>query len=211
MITRGATMGLFITFEGPDGSGKTTVAKAVFDYFSRDHEMILTREPGGIGIAEEIRELVLNPKFDTMDDRTEALLYAASRRQHLVEKVIPALELGKHVICDRFVDSSLAYQGYARGIGVDEVWHLNQFAIESHMPDVTIFVDCDPETGLLRTGKRGAKDRLELAGNDFHQRVYDGYKSLIKKFPERIIVIDGTKTKEEVAAAAIKVLEGYIK
>lgn len=159
---------------------------------------MLTREPGGIGISEKIRNIILDPENNTMDDRTEALLYAASRRQHLIEKILPALDDGKIVLCDRFIDSSLAYQGYARGIGMDLVYSLNLFAIDKHLPDMTIFIDCDPEVGLSRVLSRGEKDRLELAGDTFHKRVYEGYKEVIKQFPDRIKVVDGNRDIQSV-------------
>ncbi len=204
-------MGLFITFEGPDGSGKTTLTTRLADYLTNNNKkVLLTREPGGIGISEKIREIILDPVNDKMDDRTEALLYAASRRQHLVEKVLPAVNEGKIVLCDRFVDSSLAYQGYARGIGIEEVLNINLFAIDNHMPDLTIFIDVDPMIGLSRVGTRGAKDRLELAGNDFHNRVYEGYKKVISMYPDRIKVIDGNRTIDEVFESVVEVIEKVI-
>lgn len=204
-------MGLFITFEGPDGSGKTTLTTRLADYLTNNNKkVLLTREPGGIGISEKIREIILDPVNDKMDDRTEALLYAASRRQHLVEKVLPAVNEGKIVLCDRFVDSSLAYQGYARGIGIEEVLNINLFAIDNHMPDLTIFIDVDPMIGLSRVGTRGVKDRLELAGNDFHNRVYEGYKKVISMYPDRIKVIDGNRTIDEVFESVVEVIEKVI-
>ena len=134
--------GFFITFEGPDGSGKTTISTKVQQKLvEMGYDAIYTREPGGIEIAEQIRNVILDPKNTAMDPKTEALLYAASRRQHLVEKVIPALEKGQIIICDRFIDSSLAYQGYARHLGIDEVYAINEFAIEGHFPDTTIFLN----------------------------------------------------------------------
>ena len=133
--------GLFITFEGNDGSGKTTISKNIYEKLKKmGYPVIYTREPGGIDIAEQIRNVILNPKNTAMDARCEALLYAASRRQHLVEKVLPALDKGQIVLCDRFLDSSLVYQGIARGIGVQEVYDINAFAIEGHLPDATIFL-----------------------------------------------------------------------
>lgn len=147
-----------------------------------------TREPGGIEIAEQIRNIILNPSHTKMDGRTEALLYAAARRQHLVEKVIPALEEGKIVLCDRFVDSSLAYQGYARGLGIDEVWLINQFAIQNRMPDLTLFLDLPPERGLERITNNGDREqnRLDLEALSFHKKVYEAYMMLMEQFPERI-------------------------
>lgn len=204
-------MGLFITFEGPDGSGKTTLTTRLADYLKNNNkEVLLTREPGGIGISEKIRHIILDPANDKMDDRTEALLYAASRRQHLVEKVLPAVNDGKIVLCDRFVDSSLAYQGYARGIGIEEVLNINLFAIDNHMPDLTIFIDVDPMIGLSRVGSRGEKDRLELAGNDFHNRVYEGYKQVISMYPDRIKVVDGNRSIDEVFESVLKIIEKVI-
>ena len=147
--------GLFITFEGNDGSGKTTISKKVYEaLLEKNYPVIYTREPGGIEIAEKIRTIILDPNHTAMDARCEALLYAASRRQHLIEKVLPALETGKIVLCDRFIDSSLAYQGIGRGIGIDEVLKINQFAIESYMPDATFFLRVSLETGMQRVNAR---------------------------------------------------------
>ena len=190
--------GIFITFEGPEGAGQTTLLKKLAKKLEElGYTVVSTREPGGIQIAEQIRKVILDPENTAMDARTEALLYAASRRQHLVEKVIPALQEGKIVLCDRFIDSSLAYQGYARGIGMDEVLSINQFAIENLMPDITFYFDIDPEVGLKR--KSGQEmNRLDLETLDFHQKVRAGYVSLVKKFPERIIQIDASETKETV-------------
>ena len=143
--------GLFITFEGPEGAGKTTVISKLYDRLKAEgRQVVLTREPGGIRIAEKIRTVILDTDNIEMDAKTEALLYAAARRQHLVEKVIPALNNGAIVLCDRFIDSSLAYQGYARGLGIDEVLKINQFAIGNTMPDLTVFFDINPAEGLSR-------------------------------------------------------------
>ena len=201
-------MKLFVTLEGPEGSGKTTVAQIVYAYFkNEDVPVMLTREPGGIPISEKIRDIILDPDHETMDARTEALLYAASRRQHLIEKVLPALEQGKLVVCDRFIDSSLAYQGYARGLGIDEILEINQFAIEGHMPDLTLYLDVPFELGMERIGVRGYKDRLELEGDDFHYKVYQGYQEVWARFPQRIVRIDATLSPLEVASAVIKEIE----
>lgn len=201
-------MKLFVTLEGPEGSGKTTVAKVVYDYFkNKGVEAMLTREPGGIPISEKIRDIILDPENSNMDDRTEALLYAASRRQHLSQKVLPALERGELVICDRFIDSSLAYQGYARGLGIDEVLEINQFAIDHHMPDLTLYLDVPFEVGMERIGVRGYKDRLELAGDDFHYKVFQGYQEVWRRYPERIVRIDATDTPEAIAKAVIAEIE----
>lgn len=204
-------MGYFISFEGPEGSGKSTVIKEVYDYFIKEgYDVMMTREPGGIRISEEIRDLILNPKHEEMDDRTEALLYAASRRQHVVEKIKPALKANKIVLCDRFIDSSLAYQGYGRGIGIEEVYQINSFAIEDCMPNLTLFFDVHPEIGMERIGQRGFKDRLEQAGDDFHQRVYEAYHMLWDNDPKRIQRIDAEQTLEEVIQSSIRKIKEYI-
>ena len=194
----------FITFEGPDGSGKTTVSVKVTERLIKEgYSVILTREPGGSAIAEQIRNVILDPENTAMDERTEALLYAASRRQHLVEKVLPALEQGVHVISDRFVDSSLAYQGCGRHIGIDPVMSINQFAIEGHMPDYTIFLDIDAETGLERIHKgRTYLDRLDQEKLSFHMDVWNGYREIIERYKDRMILIDASKSVEEVTEAA---------
>ena len=191
--------GLFITLEGGEGAGKTTIANAVIDKLSTlGIETLYTREPGGIKIAEKIREVILGRDHTEMDCRTEALLYAAARRQHLVEKVKPAMDEGRIVLCDRFVDSSIVYQGYARGIGMDEVREINQFAIEGFMPDLTIFFDIKPEIGLARIAANDSREvnRLDLEGLAFHELVYEGYKKQAKMNPERIVSVDATKSVE---------------
>lgn len=193
--------GLFVTLEGGEGAGKTTVMHHVSQKLaSLGVETLCTREPGGIRISEKIREIILNRDHTEMDSRTEALLYAAARRQHLVEKVKPAIEAGHVVLCDRFVDSSVVYQGYARGIGMDEVYEMNQFAIEGFMPDMTIFFDIKPELGLARIAKNNEREvnRLDLEGLSFHEKVYEGYKIQAKNFKERIISIDASKSIEAV-------------
>lgn len=197
--------GLFITFEGPDGSGKTTVSTFVTQrLIELGYDVVHTREPGGIDIAEQIRRVILDPKNIAMDVRTEALLYAASRRQHLIEKVLPALDLGKIVLCDRFVDSSLAYQGYARKIGIDNVLSINEFAIEGHYPDLTLYFDVDAQTGLKRIKHREFLDRLDQEALSFHQDVVDGYRDVHKRFNHRIIVINANQTIETVQEEALK-------
>lgn len=197
--------GLFITFEGPDGSGKTTVSTEVVKrLLNQGYDVIYTREPGGIDIAEQIRNVILNPANTAMDDRTEALLYAASRRQHLVEKVLPAIEAGKTVICDRFIDSSLAYQGCARHLGIEEVMAINQFAIEGRMPCKTIFLDISAEEGLKRIESREFKDRLDQESLQFHYDVVKGYQEVAKRFKDRMIVLDATRPVEEVIRNAVE-------
>lgn len=203
--------GIFITFEGNDGSGKTTISKKVYEsLLEKGYPVIYTREPGGIDIAEKIRTIILDPNHTAMDARCEALLYAASRRQHLVEKILPALEQGKIVLCDRFVDSSLAYQGIGRGIGIDEVLRINEFAIEKHMPDATIFLTVSLKTGMQRVNARGNLDRMDQEANDFHQRVADGYEKVRKMFADRMFEIDAEADMETVYKAALKKCEEII-
>lgn len=203
--------GLFITFEGPDGSGKTTVATVVVARLRElGYSVVHTREPGGIDIAEQIRSVILDPKNTAMDGRTEALLYAASRRQHLVEKVIPAVERGEIVICERFVDSSLAYQGSARGLGFDAILAINDFAIEGLYPDLTVYLDVDENLGLSRVEKRPGKDRLDAESVSFHHLVCEGYKEVLKRFPERIAIVDASKSVDEVVEESLGIIEGLI-
>lgn len=191
--------GWFITFEGPDGSGKTTVSTQVVQRLRQDgYDAVYTREPGGIEIAEQIRQVILDPANTAMDVRTEALLYAASRRQHWVEKIEPALREGKIVLCDRFVDSSLAYQGVGREIGIQQVLAINEFAIEGHFPDKTLFLEVTAELGLSRIRQRQNKDRLDQEKLDFHQRVCEGYRQVYALFAERMIRIDASRDVEEV-------------
>lgn len=193
--------GLFLTFEGCDGCGKTTVIKEVYEeLLKRNISCLLTREPGGSKIAEEIRNIILDRKNTEMDIRTEALLYAASRRQHLIEIILPALKEGKIILCDRYLDSSLAYQGYARGIGIEEVYSINLFATDNQLPDVTFFFDLSAEEGLKRISKNKNREvnRLDLEKLDFHKKVYEGYKKIIDKYQNRTFkIIDAHKTIEE--------------
>lgn len=192
---------LFITFEGPEGAGKTTVIQKITERLEQENIQVLsTREPGGIEIAEKIRAVILDPEHTTMDERTEALLYAAARSQHYFEKVRPALDAGKLVICDRFIDSSLAYQGYARGIGVDEVLAINEFAIGKKLPDITILFDLAPEVGLARIQANGEREvnRLDVESLAFHQKVREGYGLLVKRYPERIKVVNAEQSVEQV-------------
>jgi dTMP kinase len=193
--------GLFITIEGGEGAGKTTLIEQLAHRLTeRGHSPVITREPGGISIAEQIREVILDKANTAMDARTEALLYAAARRQHLVEKVVPAIEQGKLVICDRFVDSSLAYQGHARGLGIQEVWEINRFAIQELMPDLTIYVDVSPQVGLARIAKSAEREinRLDLESLAFHEKVREGYRQLLQQFPERMLLIDGEQRPDQV-------------
>ncbi len=202
----------FITFEGPEGSGKTSILRAVENRLhEKGLDFVSTREPGGIRISELIRDVILDVNNKEMDARTEALMYAASRRQHIVEKIWPALDAGKIVLCDRFIDSSLAYQGAGRKLGIDNIYMLNKFAIEDTMPDLTFFIDVPPEIGLARVFDNARKiDRLDLESIQFHTDVYEGYKQLLKEYPDRIKVIDGNRDIESVVDDVIAILDDVI-
>ncbi len=205
---------MFITVEGPEGSGKSSACKRIYEeLLHRGYDVILTREPGGIPIAESIREIILNKKNTEMDARTEALLYAAARRQHLVQKVWPALKAGKIVLCDRFIDSSLAYQGGARGLGVDEVLGINLFATEGTLPDLTLLFDIKPEIGLARIAKNQGREvnRLDLEGLDFHHTVRNTFLDLAHRYENRFSVIDASLSEEEVYQKALQVVLEKIK
>ncbi|MFB0847419.1 dTMP kinase [Paenibacillus oleatilyticus] len=193
--------GFFITVEGGEGAGKTSAIDAILEQVkARGHDVLSTREPGGIPIAEQIRSVVLDRNNTAMDPRTEALLYAAARRQHLAEKVIPALEAGKVVVCDRFIDSSLAYQGYARELGMDEVFAINRFAIGDWMPDLTVFMDVRPEIGLarIRADQGREVNRLDLESMTFHNKVREGYLQVLRLFPERVVRVDAERELDKV-------------
>ena len=205
--------GLFITFEGNDGSGKSSALQTVKqELLDLGYDVIYTREPGGSPIAEKIREVILDKENVGMDPKTEALLYAASRREHIVKTILPALEAGKVILCDRFLDSSLAYQGYSRDLGLENVLEMNQFATEGLYPDLTILVCTRPEIGMSRIKKdERDMDRLELEKMTFHNKVYDGYIALSEKFKDRIVVINGEQTKEQVLSDVKNVLYPFIK
>jgi dTMP kinase len=201
---------LVISIEGGEGAGKSTIIEKIAEFLSGKHlAYIITREPGGVRISEKIRNIILEKTFTEMDPRTEALLFAAARRQHLVEKVLPALNEGKIVIFDRFVDSSLVYQGYVRGIGVSEVYDINQFAIEGFLPDLTLYLDVDPSEGLKRISINPEREinKLDLEGLTFHQKVQEGYLKLLETYPERIVKIDANDILENVLTAVIKEIE----
>ncbi len=200
--------GLFIALEGPDGSGKSTITKLLADYMQKKNiPHIITREPGGTEIGEEIRELILNNKNTHMSEETEALLYAASRSQHISEKIKPSLDKGKVVVCDRFVLSSLAYQGKGRGLGIEKVKMINDFAIGDVYPDLILFFDVDPSTTLKRKTKNANVDRLELEGENFHKNVYQGYRESLKMYPKNIKIIDASQSIEEVLNEVIVEIE----
>ena len=206
-------MSKFITFEGGEGSGKSTVMKDVATRLTKEgYKLVLTREPGGTPIAEEIRNVILDKDNTKMDPRAEALLYAASRRQHLVEKIWPALERGEIVLCDRYLNSSLAYQGGARGLGVDEVLSINMFATEGEYPDLTLLFDLEPEEGLKRIEKNKGREvnRLDLEKLEFHKKVRDNFRALAKKYSTRYVVIDASKSLNEVENEVYKIIKETI-
>lgn len=205
--------GHFITLEGGEGAGKTSVLHNLKEkLINMGYDVLTTREPGGIEIAEQIRKVILDPLNTKMDARTEALLYAAARRQHLVEKVYPALENGKIVLCDRFIDSSLAYQGHARGLGIDEVFSINEFAIQNCMPTLTLFFNIEPKRGLQRiaANKDRERNRLDLEEIQFHESVYEGYQILMQKFPHRIKELNADQVIEKVVEDAFDYVISYL-
>ena len=191
--------GLFISMEGPDGSGKSTQIELLKQYFEENgKEVLITREPGGNRISEAIREIILNKDFTEMAPTTEMLLYASARAQLISEVIAPAIEAGKMVISDRFVDSSLVYQGLARGLGVENVYEVNKHAIGDYMPDITFLFDLPAEVGLARKKDQKELDRMELEGVEFHKKVAEGYREMAARFPERIKTIDATLPVSEI-------------
>lgn len=201
--------GIFISIEGPDGSGKSTQISILKEYFSaRGKEVLLTREPGGTAIGEKIREIILDRNNSEMVSMTEALLYAASRAQHVAQVIRPALQAGKIVICDRFVDSSIAYQGYGRKLG-ESVRTINEYAVDGCLPDLTFLLKLDPKVGKGRI-RFEEQDRLEQEKLDFHQRVYEGYAEL-EASTERMIGIDAERGIEEISRDIISEMERYLR
>lgn len=203
--------GFFISFEGPDGAGKSTVLAEVLKQIGPKFkaQYLVTREPGGSKIAEKIRKIILDPENVKMSDRTEALLYASARSQHVEEIIKPALNEGKIVISDRFVDSSLAYQGAGRNLGIKEVKEINDFATGGLEPDLTLFFDLDPKIGLARIEKLrpGHEDRLEQEKLAFHEKVYEGYQEVNRLYSDRISIIDASKPFEEVVETTISTIQ----
>lgn len=200
--------GKFITIEGCDGCGKSTQTERLKAYFDEHgFAYVSTREPGGGKISEAIRELILDGKNAEMTDECEALLYAAARVQHLSDTVDPALEAGKIVLCDRYVDSSFAYQAEGRGLGDKFVASINAYAIERFTPDATIFIDLPPREAFLRKHGADKNDRMELAGEAFHERVYRGFLKQARENKERFIVVDGRKSKDEMFADILAALK----
>ncbi|WP_142830593.1 dTMP kinase [Planococcus soli] len=206
-------MSYLINLEGGEGSGKSTVLKMLADALEeKGFSVVSTREPGGIEIAEQIRNVILDRENTAMDARTEALLYAAARRQHLVEKIIPALEAGSIVLCDRYIDSSLAYQGYARGLGMEEIFAINKFAIDDYMPDMTLYFDVNPKVGLARIEKDLGREinRLDVESMKFHYKVREGYLLLLSQNPERIRLINAENELDNVFADALETAVRFI-
>ncbi|UQS85058.1 dTMP kinase [Apilactobacillus apisilvae] len=208
--------GKFVTFEGPDGAGKTTVLNRLLSNLENKlgDRLVTSREPGGNNIAESIRNVILDRENTKMDSRTEALLYAASRRQNIVQTVKPALEKQKLVICDRFLDSSIAYQGGGRMIGESLVYEMNQFATEGFLPDLTIYFDIPVEVGLQRIAKNRKSDdidRLDVETIDFHKRVHHAYQEIVKNNPKRVKVVDATQSIDDVYSDVVSIMNKYVK
>ncbi len=202
--------GVFISVEGPDGSGKSTQIRNIRRFFAdREIDIVFTREPGGTAIGERIREIILDKACAEMDNMTEAMLYAAARAQHVAQIIKPALAEGKIVICDRFVDSSIAYQGYGRNLG-ESVTVINDYAIAGCMPDITFLLKMDPKIGRRRI-KQDQQDRLEQEQDEFHLRTFEGYLELEKKYPDRIVGIDATGSIEQIKADIYEKLEEVLK
>ena len=195
--------GFLVSLEGPEGAGKTSVLEAIIPILEdRGIEVLSTREPGGVLIGEKIREVILDPCHTEMDPKTELLLYIASRRQHLVEKVLPALAAGKLVIMDRFIDSSVAYQGFGRGLDKEAIDWLNEFATDGLKPDLTLYFDIEVEEGLARIDANSDREvnRLDMEGLDLHRKVRQGYLSLLEKEADRIVKIDASLPLDQVIA-----------
>ena len=200
--------GLFISIEGTDGAGKSTQIELLKKYIiEKGRDVIVTREPGGTPISEKIREIILDNNNSEMSHITEALLYAASRAQHVNEKIKPALMQGKIIICDRFVDSSIAYQCAARGISREIIEDINKYAIDGVMPDITLYFDITPEEGIKRKKNMHTLDRIEQEKQDFHNKVYEGYQMLLKLYPERIKRIDASKDIYDVHNQVLKYID----
>lgn len=191
--------GIFITMEGPDGAGKSTQIEMLKAYLNeKGYDVLLTRDPGGNAVSEAIREVILNKAFTEMGHMTELLLYASARAQLVEENIKPALESGKAVIADRFIDSSAVYQGIGRGLGIDTVYAVNEFALQGIMPDLTILLDLDAEAGIARKKNQAELDRMENETIEFHKSVVEGYRRIAAMSPERIIKIDATLPKETI-------------
>lgn len=203
--------GIFISMEGPDGSGKSTQIELLKAYLEdKGYEIIITREPGGTVISEDIRRIILNKDYSEMGYMTEALLYASARAQLVTEVIKPALEAGKAVISDRFVDSSAVYQGMARGLGVETAYHINSYAIQGIMPQLTIHLDLPASVGISRKKNQAELDRMELEAIDFHERVAEGYRKLASLDPDRIKTIDATMSIDDIHAKIVDYVEPLV-
>ncbi len=204
--------GKFITIEGPDGSGKSTIIRQLKKHYSKKNvDILFTREPGGTQIGEEIRDIILDKKNTMLGKEAEALLYAASRAQHIHELIEPTLKAGKNIISDRFLLSSLAYQGVGRDLGVEKVREINEFGLKGIEPDLILFFYIDPETTLKRKFRHSKEDRLELEGNAFHNKVYNGYMELMNKYPKNIKKIDATQSISQVKRQTIEAIDAVLK
>lgn len=200
--------GFFVTIEGCEGVGKSTLLRGLKDYLeTAGREAVFTREPGGTEVAERIRAVILDPENAAMTPTAELLLYAAARAQHTEEKIIPAVRDGKLVICDRYSDSTLAYQSYARGLDRGECLAADEIARRGVKPDLTVFLDLSPERGFARKGGADKGDRLEREKIDFHERVYAGFRAIAESDPDRVVAVDASKSKEEVLAAVVSLLK----
>ncbi len=202
--------GILISLEGPDGAGKTTVLKEILPEIKKmKRDIISTREPGGVRLAEEIRQLILDPKNTEIDSKTEMLLFAAARRLHMQEKMLPALKAGKVVIVDRFIDSSVAYQGYGRELGVEVVDWLNNFATDGLKPDLTLYFDIDTDVALNRIMSNRADEvnRLDLERAEMHRKVRQGYLKMVEKEPQRFVTIDASQSVEKVVSDTIEAIK----
>lgn len=198
---------MFITFEGGEGSGKTSIIKRIeSNLLEFGYDVLVTREPGGSIVAEQIRKVILDSKNTSMTAETEALLFAASRTQHLEEIVLPALKANKIVLCDRYVDSSLAYQAYARNLGFEFVLSANSYAIR-HLPNLTFYLDVLPEIGLKRISVRDDLNRLDKEKESFHEKVRQGYLKVLEMYPERVVKIDANGTIDQMEIDIMKVLK----
>ena len=200
--------GFFVTIEGCEGVGKSTLLRGLEEYLENlGREAVFTREPGGTEVAERIRAVILDPENAAMTPTAELLLYAAARAQHTEEKIIPAVRDGKLVICDRYSDSTLAYQSYARGLDRGECLAADEIARRGVKPDLTVFLDLSPERGFARKGGADKGDRLEREKIDFHERVYAGFRAIAESDPDRVVAVDASKSKEEVLAAVVSLLK----
>ena len=200
--------GKFITLEGCEGVGKSHQIKRLIEYLNnKSIDFYFTREPGGTSISEQIRKIILDGNNKNMTDECEALLYASARSQLVKEEIVPRLNKGQLVICDRYIDSSFSYQSYARGLDMEFVEKINHFAISNCMPDLTLFLDLPPVEAFKRKGGVDGTDRVELSGIEFHNKVYSGYCNLAQKYSDRIVKIDASGTREQTHSKIINTLK----